>query len=216
MDAYIESEIRRNITSTNCFHEDYRDVINAFHERGFWDTKATACPDLSFGERFDEGKVDTVEINGNDTFDEDSVFPTNAKIRIRYHTFMKAQPPLSSKKARKLKVADVERSFLVSSGNSSVWTQTYQYIIIAHNHISPLTPRPKYAIIPPVSSRGLPVSHLARLTLPGSWHFIRCVERRVYDPSLFFAAEESDLEVHGYRCRSDDQRRNSRPGSSRH
>ena len=67
--------------------ENYEEVVRELEDLGFSNIEISAKKDLVTGWLTKDGSVEKVSINGDTDFEEDDIFPKNAKVVVTYHTF---------------------------------------------------------------------------------------------------------------------------------
>ena len=82
-----EDEICIPFSSNDLEGENFELVISDLENAGFSDIVTKTQADLITGFITKEGAVESVSINGDSDFDEDDIFPEDAKVVVVYHTF---------------------------------------------------------------------------------------------------------------------------------
>lgn len=82
-----ENEIRIPFSANDLEGENYEIVISDIENAGFSNISTRTQADLVTGIITKEGTVERVSINGDSDFDEDDIFPKDAKVVVIYHTF---------------------------------------------------------------------------------------------------------------------------------
>lgn len=67
--------------------ENYEDVIKQFENAGFTNIETRKISDVYLGVKTTVGDVESVSINGETDFDEDSEYESDAEVIVRYHTY---------------------------------------------------------------------------------------------------------------------------------
>ena len=71
--------------------EQYQTVVAQLRSAGFKNVRAEELCDVLMGAQDEDGLVDSVSVDGSTDYDEENVFPENAKIIVSYHA-MPAMP----------------------------------------------------------------------------------------------------------------------------
>ena len=85
-DALQGDKITVPIKSKKCKGENYEKIVEEFEDAGFTDVKAKGNGKLKVGLLHDEGDVESVSINGDDSFDKGDKYASDAKIVITYYS----------------------------------------------------------------------------------------------------------------------------------
>ena len=96
-------KLNAGISSISCRGLPYAQIVNFFHKQGFLNIATSAIEDLSIDRINQEGTVEAVSIHKVRDFDIITKFPLNAKIEVIYHKLQRVAPPMTSRKARKMK-----------------------------------------------------------------------------------------------------------------
>ncbi len=81
------AEIAMPASSDELEGQHYRDVVEALQNVGFDNVEARRMDDLITGWVNKEGTVDSISVNGKMSFDDGQLFPENAEIVVKYHSF---------------------------------------------------------------------------------------------------------------------------------
>ena len=65
--------------------KNYNNVVMLFRSAGFKNVNAVPLNDLNMFTMKNNGKVDSVSINGDEEFEEGDIFPKNSHVAITYH-----------------------------------------------------------------------------------------------------------------------------------
>ncbi len=82
-----ENEICIPFSSNDLEGENFELVISDLENAGFSNITTKTLADLVTGFITKEGSVESVSINGDSEFDEEDIFPKDAKVVVIYHTF---------------------------------------------------------------------------------------------------------------------------------
>lgn len=86
-----KGKIEIGYNSSDLKNSNYQEVVNNLKSKGFKNIKLEEKPDLIIGLLNSEGDVESISINGSDTFYSSSKFYPNDMITITYHTFPKQE-----------------------------------------------------------------------------------------------------------------------------
>lgn len=89
------------VSSEELVGQDYKVAVSALERAGF--TKVTSEPkyDINIEEVDVEGKVESVSIDGQDTFTSEERYQFDAAVIVFYHKIKDIKVPLSAKEAKK-------------------------------------------------------------------------------------------------------------------
>ena len=79
-------EVMISSTMTYTYEKDFNSVVQLFKAAGFTNVSAVPLHDLSLFNKKQNGKIDTVTINGSRDFEEDDIFKKDANVLITYHS----------------------------------------------------------------------------------------------------------------------------------
>lgn len=79
-------------SSDDIVGDNYQTIITELEDLGFSNIETKILDDLIFGWLKKDGEIEQIEINGENEFSSDSVFPKDSKIIITYHTFPIKEP----------------------------------------------------------------------------------------------------------------------------
>lgn len=85
-DALKGEKIATPIKAKKCKGENYEKVEEEFEDAGFTEIKTKGNGKLKVGLLHGEGDVESVTINGNDSFDKGDKYPADAKVVITYYS----------------------------------------------------------------------------------------------------------------------------------
>lgn len=91
--------------------QHYELVLLDLHEAGFTNVHIESFEDLDITDADKENQVFQVEVCGNINFDDDSKYPYDTRITIRYHAIKLVTPPLSHKDAKEMNYSEVVGAF---------------------------------------------------------------------------------------------------------
>lgn len=111
-DENYEDGIRVSYSANSLKRKDYRDVIKIFRADGFTNITTREIDDLITGWLTKEGEVESVSIDGNDSFEEDSWYSDNAEVVISYHTFPEEEQASETEPASELVTESAKNNIL--------------------------------------------------------------------------------------------------------
>lgn len=82
-----ENEICIPFSANDLEGENFELVVSDLENAGFSNISTKTQADLVIGFLTKEGTVESVSINGDSDFDENDIFPKDAKVVVVYHTF---------------------------------------------------------------------------------------------------------------------------------
>ena len=82
-----ENEIKTPLSSKDCGGMQYQEVADAFSNAGFTDIETVAIEDLVFGWLTEDGEVESVTVDGDDSFSAGERCVPESAVVITYHTF---------------------------------------------------------------------------------------------------------------------------------
>ena len=106
----------------------YTDVVQRLKESGFSNVHTKEISDLTISRDDEENIVTEVKLMFDDSFDEDTKYPSNLWITVVYHTVELYSPPLTSKEVKGMNYLDVIEKF-ENAGFINVST-TVEYDIV--------------------------------------------------------------------------------------
>lgn len=106
----------------------YTDVVQRLKESGFSNVHTKEISDLTISRDDEENIVTEVKLMFDDSFDEDTKYPSNLWITVVYHTVELYSPPLTSKEVKGMNYLDVIDKF-ENAGFINVST-TVEYDIV--------------------------------------------------------------------------------------
>lgn len=111
--GYYEIRISTTVgvSSEKLIGENYSEVVDTFETAGFTNINAVEIADLNSSEESKADSVSNVSIWFIDSFNENTKFPSNAKVTISYHTMKDVYAPLSAKELKGKNVKEVQGIF---------------------------------------------------------------------------------------------------------
>ena len=106
--------------------ELYGGIKKLFKDEGFTNIKLKPIEDLIFGWLTEDGEVETVTIDGDDTFDDFTLYNFDAEVVIKYHTFPQDDEDTTSKDTTSEDTTS-EEDLKEPSNPSSVFYSTNDY-----------------------------------------------------------------------------------------
>ncbi len=118
-DIITRKKIVVGISAANLKKMKYDEAIKALEKQGFYKITINDSDDLSIAERSKENYIERIEIQRELEFESTARFPVNSKIFIVRKTLKKANPPISSRRAKNRDVNEIEELF-INSGFENV------------------------------------------------------------------------------------------------
>jgi len=107
------------ISSEECVGQRAESISAKLKEAGFTRISECALEDLPYSEKWKEGTVTSVSINGNVEFSPSSKYPYDSKIEVFYHSLSLVLAPITSKEAKGKDYSEIVSQF-ENSGFASV------------------------------------------------------------------------------------------------
>ncbi len=107
----FSKEIEIGISSQSSYNKTYEMIAEQLATTGFTNITLLPLDDLSTDNKHLDNIVESISINGNTTFSENTDFPYDSEIIIYYHSIKLLNPPLNSKDIRGYDCSEVYRQF---------------------------------------------------------------------------------------------------------
>ena len=102
-----QRSIQVGVSTEELLSQNYENAVSILEKAGFTDISTTPEYDISIEDIDIEGTVQSVSIDGQDSFSEDTRFQYDAPVIVSYHKIKDIYIPLSAKEARKLNYEDL-------------------------------------------------------------------------------------------------------------
>lgn len=115
-DAKMESDAKEYVG------KNYEDVITELNNLGFNNIEQMPIEDLTSEGPLADGYVDSVSVNGNDSFKAGDSFATDSNVTITYHIIKKLTPPVDSEQIQNMSFEKLGEMFM-DQGFTNVLTE---------------------------------------------------------------------------------------------
>lgn len=105
------------------------EAVEKINSAGFTNVETKPAKDLDIGHLYDEGRVESISIDDNNSFSSSDEFPYDTDVIINYHSIKEVNPPVSSKEAEGINYKKIVKK-LEDAGFVNVKTKAHKDLII--------------------------------------------------------------------------------------
>ena len=95
------------VSAEDLLGQNYEDAVSVLEKAGFTDVSTSPKYDIGIEDIIIENTVESVTIDGQDSFNKDNRFQFDAPVRVSYHKIKDINIPISAKESKKLQYDDL-------------------------------------------------------------------------------------------------------------
>ena len=105
-------KIEVGLSTYECVGNDYRNVANMLHNKGFVNIKCFPVYDLNYGFLYMENHISDIKIGNIHDFLSNSQFNANVSITIKYHSAKMVNPPVNYRNVKRKQCRRIYEKFI--------------------------------------------------------------------------------------------------------
>lgn len=113
-DASVEntpSHLNSPLSAEDYKGQHYQAVIDDLQNAGFYNIESTVLEDLTSNNSQIDGSIESISINGVDSFEANDEFPLGSQVLITYHIIPKLSSPISESDLQNLSYSEIGQAF---------------------------------------------------------------------------------------------------------